>query len=503
MRLNADIIYHNLKDVLDVTIYGMCETELSLHRPEFYLDKTSRFIENHVYVCSADHLPDDPVIEDNVLLICLGEAPQLERFEKSCGILSVSSREDIFRVFNIVQNIFNKYEAWEAELSRILRRGASLQELLAASQGIFDNPMLLIGGDFSYLAYTEGDYLQDRLGIRLDGPTFDPDLLDVFLSLHELATDIREPLLLSLMERSTLSVNLFDRDDFLGCITVFGEYRAFRSSDIQLCQFLAENIRQAFLLKPNLAGDRASLRSSILHIISGQPLSQEQRNVMIRHGEHGDLICLAFRPTSDSRLLPGGYVSSLIEEQFKESLAFEYGGGIAAVIPAEQLGRQQLASLLQKLRLICGVSRPFRNLNESAYAYYQAASALDARTGFSPGNSICRFEDCILPLLLRNATADIPARYFYTEGLSRLSAHDENAPVSYLNTLKTYLDSNMSIAETARKMNLHRSSLIDRLNRISQILDVDLEDPDQRLTVQIILSAERADREPRRIDSGN
>lgn len=492
MRLNADIIYHNLKDTLDVTIYGMCETELALYRPEFYLDRSSRFLENHVYVCSADHLPEDPVIEDNVLLICLGEAPQREKFEKRCGILSVSSREDIFRVFNTVQGIFNKYEAWEAELSRILRRSASLQELLEASRVIFNNPMLLIGSDFSYLAYTEHDYLQNQLGIRLDSPAFDPDLLDAFLSLHELATDIKEPLLLSLMGRSTLSVNLFDVDDFLGCITVFGEYRDFRSSDIQLCQFLAENIRQAFLLKPHLAGDRSSLRRSLLHIISGQPLSQEQRNVIIRYGDHGDLVCVAFRPAPDSRPLPSGYVSSLIEEQFKDSLAFEYDSGIAAVIPVEQGIGPQLASLLQKLRLICGVSHPFPDLHESAYAYYQASSALDTGTRIAPGGSIYRFEDYILPLLLRNATADIPARYFYIEGLSRLAAHDACAPVSYLDTLKNYLDSSMSIAETARKMNLHRSSLIDRLNRITQILDCDLTDPNQRLAIQIVLSAEQA-----------
>ena len=126
MRLNADIIYHNLKQVLNVEIYGMCENDLVLHRPEFYLDRTSRFQENHVYVCSADHLPPDPVIEDNVLLICLGEAPQRELFEKHCGILSVPGNEDIFHVFNIVQSIFNQYEAWEAELNEILRHNASL-----------------------------------------------------------------------------------------------------------------------------------------------------------------------------------------------------------------------------------------------------------------------------------------------------------------------------------------------------------------------------------------
>ena len=490
MRLNADIIYHNLKQVLDVEIYGMCENRLSLFRPEFYLDRTSRFQENHVYVCSADHLPSDPVIEDNVLLICLGEAPQRELFETHCGILSVSGDEDIFRVFNIVQNIFNKYEAWEAELNEILRHSASLQQLLETGRDIFDNPMLLIGSDFRYLAYTEADYLQTHLNIRLDSPSFDPDLLDVFLSLHDVATDIREPLLMNLMGRSTLSVNIFDVDEFLGCITVFGEYREFRSSDIQLCEYFAEAIRQAFMLRPNLAGGRASLRSAILNIIRGEPVGQEQR-VSIQHfGTPGEMVCVVFHPVPDARPLPTGYISSLIEQQFKDALAFEYDGSVTAVLPASLTEPEKLTPFLRKLRLVCGVSHLFSDFYYSAYAYYQASSALAAGTRADPGRLLYPFESYILPLLLKNATADIPARFFYTEGLLRLAEHDATAPVSYIDTLKTYLDSNMSIAETARKLNLHRSSLIDRLERIHQVLDCDLKDPEVRLVIKIVLSAE-------------
>ena len=489
MRLNADIIYHNLKQVLTVEIYGMCENDLALYRPEFYLDRTSRFEENHVYVCSADHLPADPVIEDNVLLICLGEAPQRELFEQHCGILSVPGDEDIFHVFNIVQSIFNRYEAWEAALNEILRHNASLQELLEASREIFDNPMLLIGSDFRYLAYTEGEYLHKQLGIRLDGPTFDPDLLEVFLSLHEVATDIREPLLLSLMGRSTLSVNFFDVDEFLGCITVFGEYRDFRSSDMQLCQFFAAIIGQAFLLKPSLAGERASVRSAIQTILRGEMVSQEQRGFIRRYGSHGEMVCVTFRPASDARPLPNGYISSLVEQQLKDALAFEFAGRVTAVLPAAQAEPDTLLPFLRKLRLVCGVSHRFADLYDSAYAYYQASSALDIGMRSEPGETVHSFERCILPLLLKNATADIPARFFYTDGLLRLAEHDAAAPVSYLETLRAYLDCNMSIAETARKLNLHRSSLIDRLERVTQILDCDLKDPGTRLALQIVLFA--------------
>ena len=73
MRLNADIIYQNLEKYLDGLAYeGVLDDELTLFRPEFYIEKNTIFQKDHVYVCSADHLPKTPVIEEHVLLISLG-----------------------------------------------------------------------------------------------------------------------------------------------------------------------------------------------------------------------------------------------------------------------------------------------------------------------------------------------------------------------------------------------------------------------------------------------
>lgn len=490
MRLNADIIYHNLKKLLNVSIHGICENGLTLYRPEFYLDKTSGFAKNHVYVCSADHLPEDPQIEENVLLICIGNAPQLGRFIEKCGILQVPETENIFRVFNIVQEIFNKYEAWEAKLNSILRSSASLQELLDASIDIFGNPMLLIGADFNYLAYTEKEYLQKHLSIRFDSTTFDPDLLKVFLSLHEIATDIKEPLLLTLMERSTLSVNIFDSDEYLGCITVFGEHRSFRSSDIEICQFFAGIIKQAFQLKPQLAGDRTALKTAITNIITGQTVDLEQRGIISRYNTRKEMRCVVFRPAAGTNPLPTGYVCSIIEQQFKDSLAFECRGRITAILPARQACRERLSAILPKIRMICGVSHSFSDIYESVHACYQAAAALDTE-GNASADGISMFEDSILLLLLKNALKGVPAKYYYTEGLTRLADHDASSQVSYIDTLKAYLDNNCSIAETARALHLHRSSLIDRLGRIIQTLGCDLNDSGTRLAMQIVLHADQ------------
>ena len=215
MRLNADIIYQNLKNYIEVSFNGDSVRELVLLRPEFYLDGQKEFLSGHVYVCSADHLPEEPAIEENVLLICLGSRTPTAFFYRGCSILSVPEDENIFRVFNLVQDVFNRYEAWEGRLNEVLRGSASLQEMLDLSKDIFNNPLLLIGSDFNYLAYTDKDYLKDELGMNLDGPTFDPDLMATFLSLHEIATNIREPLLMNLLDSSTLSVNIFDKNEFL------------------------------------------------------------------------------------------------------------------------------------------------------------------------------------------------------------------------------------------------------------------------------------------------
>ena len=73
MKLNQDIILKRLNEYVDARDIGQRGSDkLLLQRPEFYLDKAGLFVENHVYVCSADHLPALPTIEANVLLICLG-----------------------------------------------------------------------------------------------------------------------------------------------------------------------------------------------------------------------------------------------------------------------------------------------------------------------------------------------------------------------------------------------------------------------------------------------
>ena len=62
MKLNADIIYEKLKEDYSVKIYGERENSLSLRRPEFHMDDDTRFLEGHLYLATAEHLPSRPYL---------------------------------------------------------------------------------------------------------------------------------------------------------------------------------------------------------------------------------------------------------------------------------------------------------------------------------------------------------------------------------------------------------------------------------------------------------
>ena len=105
-------------------------------------------------------------------------------------------------------------------------------------------------------------------------------------------------------------------------------------------------------------------------------------------------------------------------------------------------------------------------------------------------STVFYFQDYLLPQLLSGALAGRPSWVYYPDGLKKLKAHDESSQVSYLETLRVYLDNNLSVTKTAAALYLHRSTLLDRLAHITQLLGCDLKNPDFCLTLGILLRAE-------------
>lgn len=65
------------------------------------------------------------------------------------------------------------------------------------------------------------------------------------------------------------------------------------------------------------------------------------------------------------------------------------------------------------------------------------------------------------------------------------SIRDSDSDGELLHTLETYLDSNCSPSDTATALNIHRNTVINRVEKIRTLLKVDLSEPDERLALQL------------------
>jgi hypothetical protein len=87
---------------------------------------------------------------------------------------------------------------------------------------------------------------------------------------------------------------------------------------------------------------------------------------------------------------------------------------------------------------------------------------------------------------------------WYASDTARASVRDQLAPLEKLGqaraetairTLAVYLDQQGSIIKTAQQLHLHRNAVANRIRSITELLDVDLEDSDQRLVLQLACRA--------------
>jgi sugar diacid utilization regulator len=141
------------------------------------------------------------------------------------------------------------------------------------------------------------------------------------------------------------------------------------------------------------------------------------------------------------------------------------------------------------LRLRAGVSTPHEGPLGLRAAAAEARGAIAvARVAGKPAGVTAHDATGVQRMLME----------WYASDTARSSVRTQLAPLEHLGqarshtairTLATFLDEQGSIARTAERLHLHRNAVAYRMRRITDLLGVDLDDPDQRLALQLACRA--------------
>ena len=140
--------------------------------------------------------------------------------------------------------------------------------------------------------------------------------------------------------------------------------------------------------------------------------------------------------------------------------------------------------------LLIGIGQPIEKVADLRLSYNQATEAADVARALGRHSGILRFEDLGLLHWLRHLPPEVIGENVYMRAVEMLAEVDAERHTDLLQTLETYLAA-PSVGEAANLLFIHRNTLSYRLERIEKLLQVDLNDPDQRLNLHVAVKCHR------------
>lgn len=164
-------------------------------------------------------------------------------------------------------------------------------------------------------------------------------------------------------------------------------------------------------------------------------------------------------------------------------------GAVSAFRQRVETLRAHVEARLAGPGVSAGIGRAYSDLMRLHESYREAEHALRIGTAVYGPASTTAFDDLGVYRLLFHLRDQEELRDFCDETIGDLVRYDEDHEGHLLTTLDTYLGLQGNVSRAADVLHLHRNGLLYRLNRIQTLARVDLDNPTQRLALQLALLA--------------
>jgi hypothetical protein len=330
---------------------------------------------------------------------------------------------------------------------------------------------------------------------------------------------VRTPCNPSLGMLPRVCVPIRHHDLLLGYLWFIDEEESMSSEQIALAETAAQGFALA-LYREVLAGELASSRETeaIRNLVFSESDARAYAALTLIDGGHFDpfpgVVVLVARPVLTPDVKPDGHVRLVLEHALVNARhqlparralhLVSYSQGLLlfgtegqADEPTVKRCVSQLDDALQTASsgldeawsFVIGIGRPRSRLEEAHGSYQEASQAARIAASMPDVSRIAHWSQLgIYRVLAQLSTQDLGELVFHP-GLERLLGDPEAIPL--LQTLETYLDLAGNALATSQRLQLHRTSLYYRIQRLEQLADTDLKNGNERLSLHLGLKLAR------------
>jgi len=182
---------------------------------------------------------------------------------------------------------------------------------------------------------------------------------------------------------------------------------------------------------------------------------------------------------------------------------FWYQGPKLVVFFPLRNDRDSKAFLLQELSGVCqrieaenaphtvsiGISNPTYDLSDLRHAYDAARESLEVGRVLQkrPSSTVTHHEDLGIFRVISPSASSANLERFCQDAIGPLIEYDRENGSELIKTLRAFLENNQNSAQTAKALYVHYNTLRYRLDRIREIMGDALDNPRQRLAIEVAM----------------
>ena len=183
------------------------------------------------------------------------------------------------------------------------------------------------------------------------------------------------------------------------------------------------------------------------------------------------------------------FPSSYVIEHEDSVLVFAYG--LQRAISPTDTGYVRLRDLCVRLSTFCCISEPFNDLMVRRSYVMQVQSILTLAIKLRYRSRVVYTHELLCEYMCNEAAQQLGTDMIRLTAIDYLSKYDADNGTDYLNTLACYLRHSNSLSAAAKEMFLDRTTLKYRISRIKDIMLLDIDEPQNAMSLRIGLIVHR------------
>ena len=502
MKLDSGMVEYLLTQEFGSVVSGNLSRSIGCDYPILFDDTAD--MNGHVALVPQHERPVAQTGSEHALYVCLGEESARSARESNLAFIYVTGGISFRRLYNFMQDVFVRNERLDARLQAYVSTYAGFQPLLKACALAMNCSFSLIDSRYRPIAQVSCRPDDESENAAPDDfEVLESEIIDLFMASQRYRHMRASRRVFAVPGSSDLLMkNIFSGGKLVGVLSSRHDGTPSNAKYVQfLLGYLGAYVEAMYALMgsfgiPSTAPAR--IKAALANVRTGDAADRtllESNLVEAGHRAGNPYVVLKIeRSFTNEGAEARDYLAHRFELVWPHAYCFSSSNNLFMLVDIGEgpvsAGTRFLHDLLPMARdnlTKIGISRAFTDFNLMPQAIDQAEIALEQGKVANPENWCYRFEEYALAWIVSSLRQDSKFDAARHPAVAVLRAYDSNHGTTLTDTLKTFMQYRYNATEASKALFVARSTLLNRLERVTELTGIDLEDPDERLYLTLSL----------------